>query len=746
MNHPRSACLLALTLSFACRATTAPESAGPAGAASVAGDARLSLGRILALSQKLRAPGGLVQGWTRDGSRYLTVKDVDGAKRLVACDPLTGDVEQVLDTAQLERALVAAGASAEHAKSWSSRTSFEFSPARDALLLNEDDDLWVWPLGAERAVRVTDDPGQELDPRFAPDAKSLAFVRDYNVFVVGLDGAPPRQLTSEGGDERYIGRLDWVYQEEVYGRGDFNGLWWSPDSRSLAVLDLDERPVPEIVINDHRGVPHWTNEHWRYPKAGDPNPIARLWVIDVASGERREVDLSAYPEDDRLIVRVGWKPDSSAVVLQVQNRVQTWLDLLTAPRDGGAPVRLLRDTTPAWIEPVDGFEWLEGGARFLWSSARDGYEHLYLYEADGTLVRRLTSGAWEVDSLLGYDASAQRVYFVGDRGDVKSNGLFWVGLDAAGVTPVGPQQGSRSISMSPSFRWYSETASSAGSPGAVRLRAIDGSELASLWTCDEKLLSDARLLPSEFVKVKTRDGFEMEAMMIKPAGFEPSRKYPVLCHAYSGPQSPSVRDAWGGFTYLFHQMLAQQGYLIWICDNRSASGKGLASAVGVWKNLGSQELADLEDGLDWLVAQGYADPERVGLWGWSYGGYMTAFALTHSKRFKIGISGAPVTDWRFYDSIYTERYMDLPQVNAKGYAASSAVEAAGDLSGQLLLIHGAIDENVHLQNTLRFAEALQKAGKQFELMIYPGNRHGVTQPEQRAHLYEMMLAFVREKL
>ncbi|MCC6405872.1 MAG: S9 family peptidase [Planctomycetes bacterium] len=749
MLHPRLPFCAALLFSVACRtAPPAPEGVVDTGAVRVESPegGELTLERCFALSAKLRAPFGLVQGWTQDGSRYLTVKEVAGAKRLVACDPKTGDATPLFDAALLERALVAAGATPEQAKEWSSRTSFDFSPKQDALLLQEANDLWVWPLGAEVAVRATHDDAEEQDPRFSPDAKSLAFVRDYNVFVVGLDGAPPRQLTTDGGAERYIGRLDWVYQEEVYGRGNFNGLWWSPDSKSLAVLDLDEKPVPEIVINDHRGVPHWKDEHWRYPKAGDPNPIARLWVIDAATGERREVDLSGYPEDDRLIVRVGWKPDSSAVMVQVQNRVQTWLDLLAAPTAGGAPKRILRDATSAWIEPVDGFEWFDEGRKFLWLSERDGFKHLYLYDAGGTLSRRLTSGSWEVDELLGYDPATQRAYFLGDRDDVKGDGLFWVGLDGRGITRIGGAGGQHAISMSPSFAFYADTRSSIGFPGSVTLHSIDGEQLAVLWKADPKLVQQAVPSTPTFVKVKTRDGFEMEALMIKPANFDARKKYPVLCHTYSGPHSPQVRDGWGGFNLLFHELLAQQGYLIWICDNRSASGKGHASAAGVWKNLGSQELADLEDGLAWLVAQGYADPARVGIWGWSYGGYMTSFALTHSKSFKMGIAGAPVTDWRFYDSIYTERYMDLPQVNAKGYDASSVVKAAKDLSGELLVIHGAIDENVHMQNTLQLAEALQKAGKQFRLMIYPGNRHGVSQPDQRKHLYAMMLDFIREKL
>ena len=238
----------------------------------------------------------------------------------------------------------------------------------------------------------------------------------------------------------------------------------------------------------------------------------------------------------------------------------------------------------------------------------------------------------------------------------------------------------------------------------------------------------------------------MEAMLIKPAGFDPKVRYPVFSYTYSGPHAPQVRDRFSNRSTLWHQLLAQQGYLIWICDNRSASGKGLESVKGVYRNLGAQELADLEDGFDWLIAQGYVNSKRIGLFGWSYGGYMTSYALTHSKRFKLGIVGAPVTDWRLYDTIYTERYMDTPQDNPEGYDRSSVLKAAGELSGKLLLIHGMIDENVHLQNSAQFIEALQKAGKQFDLMVYPGNRHGVVDKAQRKHLYELMTKFILENL
>jgi dipeptidyl-peptidase-4 len=261
-----------------------------------------------------------------------------------------------------------------------------------------------------------------------------------------------------------------------------------------------------------------------------------------------------------------------------------------------------------------------------------------------------------------------------------------------------------------------------------------------------EVLSEYKLSRPEFLQVETRDGFVMEAMMIKPPDFDSSKKYPVMSYTYSGPHAQSVRNRFGGTTLMWHQMLAQKGYIIWICDNRTSSGKGVQSTWKAYKRLGELELQDLEDGLNWLKSQPYVDGARIGLWGWSYGGFMTSYALTHSKSFKIGIAGAPVTDWRLYDSIYTERYMAMPQNNPDGYKETSAVEAAADLHGKILLIHGTIDDNVHMQNTIRFVEELQKAGKDFQLMVYPKSRHGVRNPNQVLHLRTMMTNFILDNL
>jgi dipeptidyl-peptidase-4 len=707
---------------------------------------RLTVERVFELLDELTLSNDAHRGWYGEEGSFLAVEDAEAGKRLVVVDPESDRTRELFDRRRMQEAFAALpGISNGTAESWSRRTSFRFSKDSSRVLLNEKNDLFAYTLGNPHAARLTSDPDEEVGETFSPDGELVAFIQDYNLHVVGSNGGTPRALTKDGDPNHLYGRLDWVYQEELYGRGSWQAYWWSPDSERIAMLVLDETPVPEYTIVDHRKI-RPDKEVWRYPKAGDPNPSVRVCVVDVAGGEPVFVDLSRYAASEFLVVRLGWTPDGDEVVIQVQDRIQTWIDLVLADPESGEIERILHDETGVWIEPNDGPWWIEDGQKFLWLSERGGFAHLYLYDRKGQPIRRLTRGPWEVDEVHGFDPQSGKVFFSADREDVKGRQLFTVGLDGAGLQPVFNLPGTHSISMSPDFAFFRDRFSSSTEAPRLLLGRLSDGSLRGLDEVDPKIADQAGLVAPEFVKVPTRDGFEMEAMMVKPRGFDPSKRYPVMCYTYSGPHAPQVRDTYFDRNGLFHQMLAQEGYLIWICDNRSASGKGLASAKGIYRDMGTSELRDLEDGLDWLIAQGYADPDRIGLWGWSYGGYMTAFALTHSKRFKLGIVGAPVTDWRHYDSIYTERYMDRPQSNPEGYARSSVVEAAANLSGKALLIHGEIDENVHAQNTMRFAEALQNAGKPFQMMIYPGNRHRIVRPKQHLHLYETMAQFIRDNL
>ncbi|HEX9422763.1 MAG TPA: DPP IV N-terminal domain-containing protein, partial [Pyrinomonadaceae bacterium] len=515
---------------------------------------------------------------------------------------------------------------------------------------------------------------------------------------------------------------------------------WSPDSTRLAYLRLDENPVPEFTVVDH--IPyHQALEVTPYPKAGDPNPLVQLGVVNAAGGATRWVDTFKYQPSDLLIVRVTWTPDGKRVVYQAQNREQTFLDLNFADAVDGKSNTILHEISKAWVGVNDNPNFLKDGS-FLWQSERNGWDHFYHYSADGKLLRQVTDGQWEVSSFESLDEDKGLLYFTATEHSPIAPQAYRVKLDGTGLTRVTTGEGSHKVTVSPVFNLFIDQWNDINTPTQTRLYDTNGKLVRVINENKVEALKQYKLGTAEFLQVKTRDGFAMEAMMIKPPDFDPGKKYPVLEFTYSGPHAPQVKNGWGASTYLWHQLLAEKGYVIWICDNRTASGKGLESSWPVYKNFGELELRDLEDGLAWLKSQPYVDGSRIGIWGWSYGGFMTSYALTHSQNFKMGIAGGTVSDWRNYDSIYTERYMQTPQNNPEGYKKSSPVNFAKDLHGKLLLIHGAMDDNVHMQNTVQFAYELQKAGKQFQLMLYPKSRHGVTEPLLVKHMRQMMTDFI----
>jgi dipeptidyl-peptidase-4 len=457
-------------------------------------------------------------------------------------------------------------------------------------------------------------------------------------------------------------------------------------------------------------------------------------------------DLSKYKPEDLLIVRVTWAPDSRVVLFQAQNREQTFLDLNAADATGKVTT-LFRETSPAWVEVIDNPEFLSDGTA-LWQSARSGFKHLYLYNNRGQMVRQITNGRWEVRNFYGVDEKNGYAYFsaAGMENVWNAEQIYRVKLDGTGLTRISKGDGNHVASFNKDFTHFVDVWSDINTPLQTRLYTADGNLVRVINENKVDALGQYKLGKPEFLKVKTRDGFEMEAMMIKPPDFDPSKKYPVLSYTYAGPHAPQVSNRWGNTRYMWHQMMAQKGYIIWICDNRTASGKGEEPAWKAYKQLGVLEKEDLEDGFNYLKSLPYVDGSRLGMWGWSYGGFMTSYFMTHSKTLKMGIAGGLVGDWSLYDSIYTERYMLTPDNNPEGYKRTSVIGNAANLNGKLLILHGTIDENVHMQNAIKLVFELQKAGKQFEFMPYPTQRHGVSNPAQAKHMYQYMTDFIMKNL
>jgi dipeptidyl-peptidase 4 len=692
--------------------------------------------------------------WLPDGKSYLqfSVNPETKLPEAVVVNAADGTRKPFHDGAKIRRALQAAGIPEAQSGQLASLRGATFNANATGALVEFGGDLYALDLVTDTAKKLTSTPdAEEEEADFSPDGKKVTFVRGNNLFFVDIADGKEKQLTTDGSVNVFNGALDWVYEEEVYGRGKRRGYWWNPGSTLIAYLRLDETAVPiHTVIDD---IPQAQRlENTKYPKSGDPNPKVQLGVVSL-EGVTAWIDLSAYAEDDRIVTRVGWEPDGYTVIYQVQNRIQNVLDLNQSsiallktypPKLRPAPPKILfRDESKAWVDVVELPEFLPDGS-FIVKSDRTGNGHIYKFAADGKLEKALTSGEWDVREI--YGVADGYVYFSASEHSPIANHIYRVKTDGTGFARLSQTDGTHTATFNNQKTAYFDYLSTVDTPTQVRLHGNDGKELRVIDENKVALLGEYKWGKTEFTQVKTRDGFTMEAMKILPPDFDPSKKYPVWCYTYSGPQAQSVLNRWGGTRYLWHQLLAQKGYIVWICDNRSASNKGVKTAHPIYRNLGELELRDLEDGLTYLKQQPYVDGSRIGLWGWSYGGYMTSYALTHSQSFKIGIIGAPVTDWRNYDSIYTERYMGVPKDNVAGYDASSPAKAAANLHGKVLLIHGLIDDNVHPQNSVQFIDAMQKANKQFQFMAYPQSRHGVTSPYRVKHMYSMMTRFVEENL
>jgi dipeptidyl aminopeptidase/acylaminoacyl peptidase len=612
----------------------------------------------------------------------------------------------------------------EQAERLTRRADDRWNPDLPGMVFDHENDLYFCDWEGTEAVRLTSTPGVEELDQLDPSGRFVAFVRENDLYVVDIQTQTERALTTGGTDILRNGKAGWVYFEEVFGR-NWRTFWWAPDGTHIAFLETDSSRVPEFIITDN-----WRHEQrvemTRYPKPGDPNPDVRLGIVSSAGGSVRWVDMSDY-QPGHLITGVNWTPDSETVRFYVQDRAQTWLDICDVGTNGGTPSLWLRDTTEAWIDQPATMQVLSDSS-VLMSSERSGWMHLYHYSPRGELKTQVTEGEWEARRVHHVDEKGGWVYLSGTKDSHTGSNLYRARMDGSGVQRLTTGKGSHSIELSPDGSMFVDSVSSFKTPATTTLYATTSqagaNAIRTLDTNPVYALEEYELGKMEVYTIETEDGFPLEGYTIKPPDFDPSRSYPVWFMTYAGPHAPTVRDSWRG-ARVHEQMLASMGYVVFRTDPRSASGRGAVSAWSAYKRLGEQEMADIRDAIEWLTAHDWVDGTRVGMSGHSYGGFMTAYALTHSDLFAAGIAGAPVTDWREYDTIYTERYMQTPSANVDGYERTSVIEAAKDLKGRLLILHGDIDDNVHEQNTTRLVRALQQADREFELMIYPGYRHGI---------------------
>jgi len=626
--------------------------------------------------------------------------------------------------------------------------NYFWSPTGKEILLPSGNDLYLYDVASATVRRLTNDEEIKDDPHFSPDGKRIAFIKNHNIHVLDIETGIDVPLTTDGREHVFVGQFDWAYQEEFASVR--TGFFWAPDGQHIAFFQLDETEVPEFPIVDFVPVENEV-QSTRYPKAGENNSIVRVGVVSIDNPHI--VWLGVGSETDIYIPRIKWLPDSQSLVIYRLNRAQNRLDLLLGDISSGSTrAVLVEEAADGWIDIYDGLAFLKHGERFIWSSNRDGFKHLYLYDIQGNLIRQLTQGSWEVDSVVAVDEETGFVYFSAGKENVWDRDLYKVDLNGEALTRLTEQEGWHSIDMNPSCEYYLDYFSDFTTPTIVSLHSSDG-KLLDVIDPNEALketLKGYRLSRPDFFSFDTDYGAKLNALMIKPPDFDPSKKYPVLIYVYGGPGSQTVVNAWdtdSRHRQLWHKMLTQNGYIMFTVDNRGTGGRGKDWMKVVYRQLGEAEVQDQLAGVQYLRKLPYVDGTRIGVWGWSYGGYMTSMCmLKGADYFKAGISVAPPTDWRDYDSIYTERYMGKPQHNTEGYIASSAITHAEDLKGKLLLIHGTSDDNVHFSNSMQLVYAFQIAHVPFDMMVYPRQLHHIDDHDARLHLFSSMSKYVLQNL
>ncbi|MGD0497135.1 MAG: S9 family peptidase [Bryobacteraceae bacterium] len=668
-----------------------------------------------------RGGAGLPAAWAPDGKTFLLRQ----GSRLLWYDPATQETRELISTAAMAAAAVRVPPD-EGPFDWKNRRvetgGLQFSDSGKELLYPSGGDLFAIHVDSAKWDQLTKTPVAEADPKLSPDGKTVAFRRGWDLYAVDVASGKETRLTQNGSETLRNGALDWVYPEEL----DLGtAYWWSPDSKSIAYLQFDcsREPVfPHEDLLRTRAV----FEPQRYPQAGENNADVRLGVVPAAGGPTRWLE-TGDTRDSYLIARAGWMPNSRAVYLLRLNRPQNQLEMMAVNAASGASTVVFRETDRYWINLLGDVRFLKDGKRFLWTSERDGFRHIYLYSNDGKDVKQLTQGAWEVTAIDGVDDAGGRVFYTSSEASHMESQLYSIRLDGSDKRRLTKEAGTHSIAMGPTGAYYLDTYSSLQSPPRVTLHTGDGRELAVYREADRSSIDPYEILPVEIVSFQAADGSTtLYGRLIKPAGFQEGKKYPLVVTVYGGPGVDlPIHNSWQGVN--LDQVYAQHGYVVWQSENRGGQGRGHAFETPLYHNLGPTELADQVAGVQRLISLGFVDPERVGIRGWSYGGFMTANALLNAPDvFRCGVAGAPVTDWLNYDTIYTERYMGLPKDNPEGYRDTALPSKAANLKGRLMIMHNLEDDNVLFQNSLQLIGALEQAGKTFDLVLYPQKAHGVS--------------------
>lgn len=700
------------------------------------------------LSTNLGTPGTF---WLESGQVLLYDVRIDAAKRTIELfDPKT-EVRKPAFAPEpfIEGLKTFLGKDAPGTVFWPSG----ISSSGNVFLYEIKGEVFCWDVVKTEWRRLTATEDEETSAALSPDGLWVSFIRGQDLYAVERNSGKEIRLTHGGGETLLNGPLSWVYWEEIYEHTNVPYAW-SPDSRSIAYLQTDDSDVSlSTYVNFEPATQGVVRQ--RYPKAGQVNPKVRLGIVELSSARTTWVDVLTAATYE-YIARFNWLPDSRSLAVQTLNREQNRLQLFFADRSTGKSRLILEERQPAWINLNNALHFFKDGRRFLWLSEQDGYQHLYLYATDGTLIRQITKGEFMVVSaegdtcnrnkgLVGVDEKGGWVYFTSNKDALPERHLYRIKLDGSGLKRLSLEEGIHSTSFSPSMRYYLDNHQSSSRPPELTLHTSEGRFVTTITPSVTDVFRRHGLGTKEFLTYRTEDGIDITLKVMKPIDFVPSRKYPTLIYIYGGPGSQEVMNEWP--RTLWDDLMVQEGYIAVSVEVRAGLNKSKALETSVYRQAyGMQNVKDILAAVRWLRKLPYIDASRLGIWGGSGGGCTTLYTMTHCDAFKAGISLYPVSDWHFYDTIYTERYQNTPQGNPEGYAETSSVLAAKNLKGKLLIVHGTYDDNVHPQNTEAFIHELIAAGMPFEMMIYPWQKHGIGARPDQIHLRTLMLEFWKRNL
>ena len=700
--------------------------------------------------------------WSADGRMlsYILEKP-NGDRDLWAVEPATGNKRVLVTHSKLQKLAPTTEQATNDERERERRLRYSvaaylWSPDSKSILFTSAGQLYLYDLAAKRSRPIAPGKSAVRFPKFSPNGRWISFVNEHDIWLAPSSGGEERQLTHGATENLFHGDLDWVYPEEF---GVRSAYFWSPDSLRIAFLELDQTDVPSYPIPDLLSAKPSVDLQ-RYPRAGDPNPRLRVGIVEAKPGNRRKARIVWVKHRAEYIPRLGWANEET-VSVQFMNRSQTELQLIFADAGDGGVREILAERDPHWVNVSDDLTFLEGSGEFLWTSERTGFRHIYLYGSNGQLKRTLTEGEWEVSAIGGVDKEGGWVYYTSNEHNPLGNDLYRVKLDgSAEREKLTSEKGTHRISMDSKAQSLADTDS-----GLMRVPSLSVQHLSSgrrTTVHEANSVDEYGLVKPEVIEVRTGevrtagvrtgavgtgDNALIRVMLMKPKQLDPGRKYPLLIYVYGGPRAPTIRDAWGSRgRFLFHQRLARQGYIVAQIDDRASSILGHGYETTLARKYGQVAVKDYDTAVEHLKSLNFIDPQKIAIWGWSGGGFSTCLALTNSKLFKLGIAVAPVTDWHLYDSIYTERYMGHPEKEPDAYKETSAVAAAKNLHGRLLLVHGTSDDNVHVQNTMQMVDALIAAGKPYDLQLFPGKTHSIHGEKARLHLFRGIEEYLEKHL